>query len=166
MPSPQASSTTLLEISDAHFLWLLGEGDPPAPGLTLPPGGVDETETLQIVRRMTRRLRRDGSRGSWLMLSGGEAVGLCGYKQAPAADGSVEIGYGVASSRRNRGHATRAVAAILDYARSDPAVRTVTAATAVGNQPSQRALERNGFVQTGTSNDPDDGEMILWKTDL
>jgi RimJ/RimL family protein N-acetyltransferase len=166
MPSPNGPDTSLCEITDAHFLWLLGKGDPPTPELTLPQGGVEETETLQIVRRMTQRLHRHGSRGSWMMLCGNELVGLCSYKQAPAADGSVEIGYGVAASRRKRGHATRAVAAVLDFARADPAVKTITAATAIANVASQRALERNGFVQSGASHDPDDGEMILWKIEL
>lgn len=155
----------LLAVTDAHFRWMLGKQDAPSPGLTLPPGGVDGAETLQIVRRMTQRLRRAGSRGSWMIVSGDEVVGLCGYKQAPK-DGVVEIGYGVASSRRRLGHATSAVAAVLDYARGDPAVNAVTAATAVANIASQRALERNGFVQTGTDHDPDDGDMKLWRRDL
>ncbi len=161
MSSP--AFTKLQYISDAHFLWMLGEGGAPAPDLALAPGGVDTPEILRIVRRMTQRLHQDGSRGSWMMVGGSEVVGLCSYKQAPAADGTVEIGYGVAPSRRNLGHATRAVAAMLDHARGDPAVRAVTAATAVGNVASQRALEHNGFVRAGASHDPDDGEMILWK---
>ncbi len=55
---------------------------------------------------------------------------------------------------------------MLDYARSDPAVRAVTASTAVANIASQRALERNGFVPTGTGNDPDDGDLIFWRLEL
>ena len=155
--------TALVEVSDAHFLWLLGEAGAPTPGLTLPQG--DGTETLQIVRRMTKRLHRDGSRGSWMMVCGGEVVGLCSYKQAPR-NGNVEIGYGVAPSCRGRGHATRAVAAVLDRARADPAVNVVTASTAVANIASQRTLERNGFVRTGRSHDPDDGELILWRREI
>ena len=159
-------TTELVEISDAHFRWMLGKQQAPAPGLTLPPGGVDGAETLQIVRRMTRRLHDGGSRGSWMMVSDRAVVGLCSYKQAPDASGQVEIGYGVAESCRNLGHAGRAVAAMLDYAQRDPAVRAVTASTAVANIASRRALERNGFVQTGTGNDPDDGDLIFWRHEL
>jgi RimJ/RimL family protein N-acetyltransferase len=166
VPLETSASTSLVEITDAHFRWMLGKQEAPSPGLTLPPGGVDGTETLQIVRRMTRRLHESGSRGSWMMVCGTEVVGLCSYKQAPNANGEVEIGYGVAARCRNRGHATSAVAAMLDFARRDPAVRAVTASTAVANIASRRALERNGFAQTGTGNDPDDGDLIFWRREL
>jgi len=155
----------LVEIADAHFLWMLGAGRAPTPGLDLPQGGIDEAETLDIVRRMTKHLHRAGCFGSWMMVARGEVVGLCGYKQPPK-DGVVEIGYGVAATRRCRGHATRAVAAVLDFAKADPTVKSVTAATAVANIASRRALERNGFVQTGTGNDPDDGDLIFWRHEL
>ena len=75
----------------------------------------------------------------------------------------VEIGYGVAESRRKRGHATRAVAAMLDHARADPTCfGRRRCHDRVANLASQRALERNGFVRTGTSYDPDDGELVFW----
>ncbi len=164
--APVPATTSLVPITDAHFRWMLGKQAAPSPGLTLPPGGVDGGETLAIVRRMTRRLHEAGSRGSWMMVCGAEIVGLCSYKQAPNAQGEVEIGYGVAPSCRGRGHATGAVAAMLDYARSDPAVHAVTAATAAANRASQRALERNGFAQAGTGNDPDDGDLIFWRRQL
>ncbi|HXC56067.1 MAG TPA: GNAT family N-acetyltransferase [Rhizomicrobium sp.] len=166
MPASPIPDTALVEIEDAHFAWLLGEGPAPSPMLRLPPGGMDTAETLGIVRRMTRRLYRSGSRGSWLVVSGGEAVGLASYKQKPDAHGVVEIGYGIAASRRGLGHATRAVAALLGHARADPAVGAVRAETAAANVASQRALERNGFAPYGTGDDPDDGPMILWRLAL
>ena len=97
------------------------------------------------------------------MVADGELVGLCGYVRAPNTDGEVEIGYGVAASRRNLGHATRAVAAMLDVAAKDPKVKTVTAMTAVANIASHRTLERNGFIRVGTDFDPEDGELICWR---
>ena len=106
--------------------------------LRLPDGGVDTTETLRIVRGMTQRLHAAGCHGSWMIVSGNEVVGLCSYKQTPK-DGIVEIGYGVAPSRRKRGYATSAVAAILDFARNDPAVSAVTAATA-SSKPAQATI--------------------------
>src|SRR5690348_1780038 len=115
--------TNLVEITDAHFGWMLGEAPGPA-GLSLPSDGVDRPEILRLLRRMTQRVHAAGSRGSWMIVSGNEVVGLCGYKQPPK-DGTVEIGYGIAASHRGHGHATRAVAAMLDYAAADPAVRSV-----------------------------------------
>lgn len=159
--TPDQAATMLLEVDDSHFAWMLGRRDSPVGGLTLPPGGIDGPETLRIVRGMSRVLRATGSKASWMMVAEGEAVGLCSYKQPPK-DGRVEIGYGVAASRRGRGHATRAVSAMLDYARTDPAVSRVIAETAVANIASQRTLERNGFTRYGAGRDPDDGPTILW----
>ena len=159
--------TTLAEISDDHFRWMLGKVVAPDANLTLPPGGVDVPEILRIVRGMTRRLHEAGCRGSWIILSGNDLVGLCSYKQPPK-DGSVEIGYGVAAAHRGKGHATRAVAAMLEHASNNPAVHRVVASTAAANLASQKALERNGFVRTGTGpgDDPEDGELVFWARDL
>jgi len=156
----------LLEATDAHFAWLLGQAQSPAFGLCLPPGGVDQRETLELLRAMTRRLNAAGSRGSWLVVVDNEVVGLCGYKLPPTADGVVEIGYGIAPCRRNLGHATRAVRAMMELARLDLAVSHVVASTAVANAASQTVLKRNGFAQSGASHDPDDGHLIWWRLKL
>lgn len=156
--------TRLIPLEDAHFPWMLGQGSGPA-DLALPPGGVDTPETLRVLRRMIRALHAAGSRGAWLIVSGDEVVGLCSYKQAPK-DGQVEIGYGVAVDRRRRGHATRAVAAMLTFAIADPLVTVVAALIAADNAGSLRAVERNGFTRSGTVNDAEDGELLLWQKDL
>jgi RimJ/RimL family protein N-acetyltransferase len=156
--------TNLVPVEDAHFAWMLGDA-PLQGGLVLAPGGVDTRQTLELLRHMTRRVHAAGSRGSWMIVSGNEVVGLCSYKQAPK-DGAVEIGYGIAASRRRRGHASRAVAAMLEYASADPQVRSVIATIAPDNRASSRAVEANGFVQNGTVLDPEDGELLLWRRDL
>lgn len=154
----------MVAAEDVHFAWMLGETAGPT-GMMLPPGGVDAPEILKLLRDMTRRVHAAGSRGSWLIVSGNEVVGLCSYKQPPK-DSEVEIGYGVAASRRRLGHATRAVAAMLAHAAADPAVRSVIATIAADNTGSSRAVEANGFVQNGTVIDPEDGELLLWRRDL
>ena len=166
MAATEAEHGTLVEAVDAHYAWMLGEIPAPFSNLRLPPDGVDSPGVLRLLRGMTKRLEDAGCRGSWLIVAGSEVVGLCGYKQPPSQDGKVEIGYGIAMGRRDRGHASRAVAAMLDHARRDPAISAVVAATAVANVVSQRVLERNGFAQTGTSYDPDDGELIWWQSIL
>jgi len=95
--------TALIEATDAHFAWMLGEA--PAPdGLILSPGGIDE---LWVYAWLRRNLAALGPATSWLMTADGEVVGLCSFKTAPDADGFAEIGYGVAPERRRLGHATR-----------------------------------------------------------
>ena len=166
MAAIAAEHTRLVEAVDVHFAWMLGEIAAPFPDLQLPPDGVDSPGVIRLLRDMTSRMRQAGCRGSWLVVAGDEVVGLCSYKQPPSTDGKVEIGYGIAAGRRDRGYASRAVHAMLDHARRDRTISVVVAATAATNIVSQRVLERNGFSRTGVSYDPDDGELIWWQSIL
>jgi RimJ/RimL family protein N-acetyltransferase len=160
-------STRLVEITDADFAALLRGDGTLRDGLVVPPGGVDEPFVLEHVRGLAATLHAQGyTGGHWMVVAGGEVVGLCGFKHVPSPSGEVEIGYGMAASRRRRGHATAAVTALLDAARRDPAVRAVLAQTAVDNVASQRVLAKNGFARIGTSHDPEDGALIVWRIAL
>jgi RimJ/RimL family protein N-acetyltransferase len=150
----------LIEATDADFRWMRGEHCCQN-GLRLPEGGVDDPVVLRIVRAITMRLHDAGSRASWLVVCNGEVVGLCSYRRPPV-DRCVEIGYGIAPSRRGNGYAISAVAAMVQAAVLDPSVDTLTAETAVQNLASQRVLERNGFARASTRIDLEDGEVIGW----
>jgi RimJ/RimL family protein N-acetyltransferase len=151
----------LIPSVDSDFDWMLGL-QPSIRALTLPPGGVDDPGTLAVVRRMNTALLRTHDRGAWMVVQSAEVVGLCGYLRAPAA-GEVEIGFGIAASRRNRGYAAAAVAAMVIAAGDDPLVNIIVARTAVGNIASQRVLARNWFVQAGSEVDDEDGPVLLWR---
>ena len=150
----------LIEATDTDFRWMLGEHCRQN-GLRLPEGGVDDPVVLGIVRAITMRLHDAGSRASWLVVCNGEVVGLCSYRRPPA-NRRVEIGYGIALSKRGNGYATSAVAAMVQAAPLDPSVDTLTAETAAQNLASQRVLERNGFARASTRIDAEDGEVIGW----
>ena len=66
-----------------------------------------------------------------------------------AADGTVEIGYGVEPAFQNRGYATEAVRAITKWALSEPGVRRISAETEDDNPASQKVLLKAGFLPTG-----------------
>lgn len=102
------------------------------------------------------------SPASWLMVESGEVVGLCSVTRPPE-HGVVDIGYGVAPSRRGRGHASHAVGDIVAWARQRADVTALTAETSTTNLASQRVLRRNGFVQTGERLDEEDGPLICWR---
>jgi RimJ/RimL family protein N-acetyltransferase len=155
-------SLSLVPAVDAHLAWMLGETGAPD-GLRLPPGGVDTPPILRWVRRTLPQL---GGYGSWLMVDDGEVVGLGGYKWAPSAAGEVEIGYGVAPQRRQRGYAGQASRLMLEAARADARVRALVAETAVGNLASQRVLAGAGFFKTGRGWDDEEGETIRWRLEL
>jgi RimJ/RimL family protein N-acetyltransferase len=155
-------SLRLVPATDAHLAWMLGEAGAPD-GLALPPGGVDTPPILRWVRRTLPKL---GDYGSWLMVDDGEVVGLGGYKWAPSATGEVEIGYGVAPERRQRGYAGQASRLMLEAARVDTRVRALVAETAVGNVASQRVLTGAGFFKVGRGWDDEEGETIRWRLEL
>jgi RimJ/RimL family protein N-acetyltransferase len=162
---PARSRLTLVPAGEADFLWMLGEG-PSDKDLRAPPGGVDDPVVIGIVRRMAAAMPPDFGAGCWLMVVGDEVVGLLSYKRAPDTLGRVEIGYGVAESRRGLGYASAAVAALIELAVDDPRLSALIAETAVDNIASQRVLERGGFERTGERDDPEDGPLILWRRDV
>ena len=129
----------------------------------MPPGGIDEPWVFKWLRSTLPKL---GGQGSWLVAADGEVVGLCSYKVPPNAERSVEIGYGVALERRRLGHATRAVALLIEAARADARVGVLTAETALSNLPSQRVLAANGFADVGRGMDDEEGETIVWSLAL
>jgi ribosomal-protein-alanine N-acetyltransferase len=63
----------------------------------------------------------------------------------PPADGAVELGYGIAPSRRGLGYAPEAVRALVEHAYTAPEVRTVFATVETANPASVRVLEKSGF---------------------
>jgi|SRR5688572_24649791 len=89
-----------------------------------------------------------------------EAVlGHCGFKYAPS-DGSVEVGYGVATSMRGQGIATAAVGRLLQLAASSGKVQQVVAHILPSNIASSKVAGRLGFSM-GHSFLDSDGEMVV-----
>lgn len=95
-------------------------------------------------------------------IGSGRMVGSACFKGSPC-NGEVEIGYGVADEFAGRGFATAGVALMLQEAFCTGQIDAVTAETAIENIASQRVLEKNGFKQTGSRTDAEDGRLKLWK---
>jgi RimJ/RimL family protein N-acetyltransferase len=152
--------TELIVCRDAHFGWMLG-GAAPSPDLRLPPGGLEAAPVLDMLRALSAKIGETHRDNAWLMTDDGEVVGLCSITRT--AGGTAYIGYGIAESRRKRGHATRAIKLMVDAVMRDPAVRGIAAETAVANIASQRVLEENGFAKTGIRVDEEDGEVFVWR---
>jgi RimJ/RimL family protein N-acetyltransferase len=119
-------------------------------------------EVLQMLANVATKVRAAFSPASWLILEGDEVVGLCSVTRPPA-DGVIDIGYGIAPSRQQRGIAGRAVAEVVSWAKLMPNVVALTAETSMTNVPSQRVLERNGFLKIGERIDEEDGRLICWR---
>jgi hypothetical protein len=154
----------LLAADDEVFARLVAGHAPE--GFALAAGGIEGRPILEMLRDVAARVRAGISPAAWVIIENGEAVGLCSLMNAPDAAGQVEIGYGVAASRRGQGAASRAVAEMVRWAHTQPDITHVTANTAVANLASQRVLAANGFSRTGTRTDPEDGDLICWKIDV
>jgi RimJ/RimL family protein N-acetyltransferase len=76
-------------------------------------------------------------------------VGDAGFHGPPGLNGEVEIGYALVPSARGTGLAADATRLLVEWARSQPGVRTVTARVEPSNTPSRRLLERLGFAPDG-----------------
>jgi RimJ/RimL family protein N-acetyltransferase len=99
-------------------------------------------------------------------LSSGTVVGQCGFKGPPAADGVVEIAYGVLPEHQGKCYATEAAAALVSYALSCKQVRTVRAHTLRQSNASTRVLMKCGFHRVGEVIDPDDGLVWRWEKQI
>src|SRR5262245_44628940 len=93
----------------------------------------------------------------------GVAVGKCGFKGPPAADGVVEIAYGVDPEHQGKGYATEAAEALVTYALGDSRVRVVRAHTLPEPNASTRVLAKCGFRYIGEVIDPEDGLVWRWE---
>ncbi|HYJ33591.1 MAG TPA: GNAT family N-acetyltransferase [Candidatus Binatia bacterium] len=120
-----------------------------------PPGENDQEGRDFLCRRLEEHPEAVGFLGwSWLVRPQAGAperrpllIGGGGFKGPPDPRGTIEIGYSIVEEYYGRGLATEAVGATLAWAFSDPRVRRVVAETLPEGRPSQRVLEKNGFVR-------------------
>jgi RimJ/RimL family protein N-acetyltransferase len=90
-------------------------------------------------------------------------IGTCGFKGPPDANGIVEIAYGVAPQYENKGYATEAAMALVQFAFDNRHVRIVRAHTIADGNASARVLTKCGFNRVGQVVDPEDGLVWRWE---
>ena len=83
---------------------------------------------------------------TWLITRDGAVIGECGMKHAIEADGSVEIGYGLAVPWRSHGYGAEAIGGMLEWLENLPECRRVVAEIHQTNMASRRLVERLGFT--------------------
>ena len=94
--------------------------------------------------------------------AGSTAVGVCGFKGPPDADGVVEVAYGIEPAYQGRGYAKETVSALVEFA-DQAGAQVVRAHTKPDNGPSTGVLAGCGFVQIGEVVDPEDGRVCRWE---
>ena len=137
-------------------------------GELAPAFGGDPEPAREILAQTLDLLTRDPRPepwGSYLASVGAETVGICAFKAAPDAEGTVEIAYMTFPAHEGRGHATAMAAALVDVAAA-PGALLVIAHTLREDNASNRVLKRNGFAFVGDVMDPEDGLVWRWEKRL
>lgn len=87
----------------------------------------------------------------WTIISKEEnrMVGDLCFVGEPNCDGEVEIGYGTYEEFQDRGFMTEAVSRMINWAKTQPAVKSIVASTDKSNVASYKILIKNNFTKTG-----------------
>lgn len=131
--------------------------------------GMDADQKAQLSREWLELLRATASPDPWILGFAlahrltEVAVGNCGFKGPPGADGVVEIAYGIASDHQGKGYATEAAEALVAFAFGSGRVRAVRAHTLPESNASARVLTKCHFRRIGEVIDPEDGLVWRWE---
>jgi [ribosomal protein S5]-alanine N-acetyltransferase len=110
-------------------------------------------------------LRRRGEAEPWNAMvidrDSLEAVGQIGCTALPDAHGRVEVRYATLPEWRDRGYATEAGGAFVDWLLRQRGVEGVVAECQVTNAPSVRVLEKTGFEILEERED-EAGRLLRW----
>lgn len=125
---------------------------------TWPPEYLDEAS----LKYTLERLAEGPANADWwlhfIVLTGAgrgrTLIGSGGYKGPPAADGTIEVGYGIVSDHRRRGYAVEATRGLLARAFSAPGVHRAIAETLPELAPSIGVLTQCGFRLIGEGSEP------------
>jgi RimJ/RimL family protein N-acetyltransferase len=85
----------------------------------------------------------------------GEALGLAGIVPTRPGMETPDLGYAFLARHSGKGYATEAAKAVLDHGREALGHSRLAAITTVSNTPSQRVLEKLGFVRGADRRLPD-----------
>ena len=98
--------------------------------------------------------------------SGGEAVGICGFRTRDGLD-IPDLGYALLARYRASGYATEAARAALQYAARTLRLPRVAAICAPDNLASQAVLEKLGFAYDRTVRLPgEDHDVLVYVTNI
>ncbi len=139
------------QLSDPGRLALLLDARVPR----LSPLPLDTQEAMECMAQALDRRPRQVGWWCWYFVLHNRVtghrvlIGDGGFKGPPDVDGAVELGYSLLRPYWNRGYATEAVQALLEWAFDSPEVRGVFAEAQMGNTASIRVLQKAGFEEVG-----------------
>lgn len=100
--------------------------------------------------------------GAWFvsLADNHQIVGDIGFKGKPDNQGIVEVGYGIIPEMHNKGIATEAVSAVMEWALGSGAVKKIVAECDIDNLPSIKVLGKLGMTRTGIENGMMNWELL------
>jgi ribosomal-protein-alanine N-acetyltransferase len=115
------------------------------------------------INNYLEKLKQDSSIlgwGIWLVINkeNNKIIGDIGFKGKPDSESTVEVGYGMAPSARNKGFATEAVKELIKWAFTSGNVKKIVAECLTDNISSIKVLEKLNMKKIGTKDD-----MFLWQ---
>ena len=132
--------------------------------VTVPDGWPHFPDSLSALEAHASNPREAGWHGYFFLHPKDRMlVGSGVFKGPPDDSGTVEIGYEIASDYWNRGLATEAAQAMVDYAFSHQKVRAVIAHTLAQRNASNRVLQKVGMKFTAELDDPEEGKIWRWQ---
>ena len=79
----------------------------------------------------------------------------------PNANGEIEIGYGTYEEFQGKGFMTEIVGGIIEWAKSQPIVKSIIASTDKTNTASFKVLQKNNFIKVGETD-----TLFNWKLEM
>jgi [ribosomal protein S5]-alanine N-acetyltransferase len=79
----------------------------------------------------------------------------------PNENGEIEIGYGTYEEFKNKGFMTEIVGGIIEWAKTQPIVKSIIASTDKTNKASFKVLEKNNFIKIAETE-----TLFNWKLDM
>ncbi len=171
LPTLRTERLTLVALTpEAYTAWAAGDAAALSRATGIPFADAEAppllAEDLPKIRDMVADRWAPEEIGWWGWLATltetGEPVGSVGFAGRPD-DGVATIGYTVYERHQGNGYGTEATAAAVHWALSHEGVDGVRATIPDWNKPSVRMAEKIGFVMTGTAEDPEVGEVLVYE---
>lgn len=123
--------------------------------------GPETREVLKAYKEMYQAVPYEHPWIGFLVESGGQLVGSCGFK-GPPEKGRVEIAYYTYEKFEHRGFGTWMARQLVAIAREvDPSI-TIVAQTEPLESPSTLILRKVGFNRVAIHDHPEDGKVWEW----
>ena len=82
-----------------------------------------------------------------VLASENTSIGGIGFAGFPDQEGVTMVGYFIDGNHREKGYATEALNCLINWAKLEPALKTIIADTPFFNFPSQNVLKKAGFKE-------------------